>query len=47
MIGYVDRVKELRAEFDLILENCELSELSKEDIVAEARRIEELLSDNN
>lgn len=47
MIGYVDKLDEMRAEFDLTLNTCDLSELSSKSVVEEARRIEELLAKEN
>lgn len=44
MIEYVDNVNEIRAEFDLILSRCDLTDLSAKEIVEEARRIEELIT---
>lgn len=47
MITYVDKTNEMRAEFDLVIDRCEISELSSADIVEEARRLEQKLSERN
>lgn len=43
MIGYVDRVKEILKELDLILEKCDFSELSSENVVRLATEAENLM----
>ena len=46
MTGYVDRVKEILKELDLILEKCDFSELSSDTVVKMATEAENLMLKN-
>ena len=43
MIGCVEKIKEMRADLDSLLEKCELTKLSSKEIVDKALEIEALL----
>lgn len=47
MITYVDKNNVMRAELDLVIDKCKISELSSPDIVEAARRLEQQLSEQN